>query len=201
MAPVTFGQAGDIPVPGDYTGIGYDELAVYRPSTGQFIVLVPGPNGTTTTDTISIPGISTSPDLSSLVPVPGNYDPYEPVPMAPTGMLTSGSAVVNVNATTGLVIGEPISGTGIPAGTTIQAIGSTTITLSAAATISGSEGLIASGWIENVEAAVYDPKTGVYTILGPSSAVVMSYAHRHGHLYGFGRVRARRHSGPRRLSR
>ena len=39
---VTFGQAGDIPVPGDYTGVGYDELAVYRPSTGQFLVQVPG---------------------------------------------------------------------------------------------------------------------------------------------------------------
>ena len=33
------GQAGDIPVPGDYDGIGYDEPAVYRPSTGQFMVL------------------------------------------------------------------------------------------------------------------------------------------------------------------
>ena len=75
---VTFGQTGDIPAPGDYTGIGYDELAVYRPSTGQFLVLVPGAGGTTTTDTISIPGIGVgTTDLSSLVPVPkGNYNPY-----------------------------------------------------------------------------------------------------------------------------
>ncbi len=33
---VMFGQAGDIPVPGAYDGLGYDELAVYRPSTGNF---------------------------------------------------------------------------------------------------------------------------------------------------------------------
>ena len=71
VSTVTFGQTGDIPVPGDYTGVGYDELAVYRPSTGQFLVLVPGANGTTTTETISIPGISVRRDLSSLVPVPG----------------------------------------------------------------------------------------------------------------------------------
>ena len=30
---------GDIPEPGDYDGVGYDQLAVYRPSTGQFLVL------------------------------------------------------------------------------------------------------------------------------------------------------------------
>ena len=42
---VAFGSAGDIPVPGDYTGVGYDEVAVYRPSTGQFFVLIPTPGG------------------------------------------------------------------------------------------------------------------------------------------------------------
>ena len=65
--------AGDttIPVPGDYTGVGYDELAVYVRQTGQFLVQVPG---TTTTLTILPPtGI---PDLTSLVPVPGNYNPH-----------------------------------------------------------------------------------------------------------------------------
>ena len=103
---VTFGLAGDIPEPGDYTGVGYDELAVYRPSTGQFLVQVPGPNGTTTTDTISIPGIGVgTPDLSSLVPVPGAYDNQ-----------------------TYFTDNKP----------------------------------------ERTEAAVYDPITGVYTILGPN---------------------------------
>ena len=36
---VSFGLPGDIPEPGDYEGTGKDQLAVYRPSTGQFIVL------------------------------------------------------------------------------------------------------------------------------------------------------------------
>ena len=41
---IVFGQAGDIPVPGDYDAIGYDEPAVYRPSTGQFLVVQPRTN-------------------------------------------------------------------------------------------------------------------------------------------------------------
>ena len=112
VSTVTFGQAGDIPVPGDYTGVGYDELAVYRPSTGQFLVLVPG---TSIPDVITIPGIGVgNPDLSSLVPVPANYDPYSnPTPPPP--------------------------------------------------------------YIENTEAAVYDPKTGVYTILGPSGVYTVAF--------------------------
>ena len=73
---VAFGRTGDIPVPGDYTGVGYDELAVYRPATNttpaEFLVQVPGPNNTSTIKTIPIP--STTPDLTNLVPVPGAYD-------------------------------------------------------------------------------------------------------------------------------
>jgi hypothetical protein len=66
---VTFGQTGDIPVPGNYDGLGYDEIAVYRPGTGQFLVLEP--NGTT--ETLDL-GVGNSADLSSLVPVPAAYD-------------------------------------------------------------------------------------------------------------------------------
>ena len=96
---VMFGQAGDIPDPGNYDGLGYDQLAVYRPSTGQFLVLEP--NGTT--ETLNL-GVSNSPDLSSLVPVPGAYDNL---------------TYFNDNES------------------------------------------------ERTEAAVYDPKVGTYTILGP----------------------------------
>jgi large repetitive protein len=102
---VMFGQTGDIPVPGDYDGVGYDEIAVYRPSTGQF--LVDEPNGST--ETITIPGIGVgTPDLSSLVPVPGGYD--------------------NAN-------------------------------------------YFAAGQAQRDDAAVYDPNTGAYTILGLNGVV------------------------------
>jgi hypothetical protein len=168
LRTVSFGQAGDIPVPGDYTGVGYDELAVYRPSTGQYLVQVPSAGGTFTTVTISIPGIGGgTPD----VPVPGNYNPiHYNTPFTFSGTLTGGSAVVGISSTAGLYVGAAITGTGIPSGATIQLINATglTITLSANATASGAQSLSASGWIENTEAAVFNPNTGVYTILGPS---------------------------------
>jgi subtilisin-like proprotein convertase family protein len=97
---VTFGQAGDIPEPGNYDGLGYDQIAVYRPSTGQFLVLEP--NGST--ETLNL-GVGGSADLSSLVPVPGAYDNL---------------TYFNRNES------------------------------------------------ERTEAAVYDPKVGMYTILGPN---------------------------------
>ena len=116
----TFGQTGDIPLAGDFDGIGYDEAAVYRPSTGQFLVLNPT-NGQT--ETFSIPGISTgvagsspSPDLSSLVPVPGQYD----------NQTYYNQAIANHQAL-------PIFG--------------------------------------RTEPAVFDPNTGVFTILGPGNVV------------------------------
>ncbi|MFO0959111.1 MAG: Ig-like domain-containing protein [Isosphaeraceae bacterium] len=38
-SPSTFGQAGDIPLQGDYDGDGMTDLAVYRPGTSQFILV------------------------------------------------------------------------------------------------------------------------------------------------------------------
>ena len=53
----------------------------------------------------------------------------------PTGIVTSGSAsVTSVSSTTGLAVGQSITGNFIPAGTTIAAISGSTVTLSAPAT-------------------------------------------------------------------
>ncbi len=57
------------------------------------------------------------------------------------GTLTSGSAVVTLADTTGLGTGMTVTGTGIPAETTILSLGSGTMTLSANATVSGAQAL------------------------------------------------------------
>ena len=83
---------------------------------------------------------------------PGAAGPWFPqgvtnVPYSPAyvfnGTLSSGSAVVTaIGSTSGLVVGQDVTGTGIPAGATIKAInGGTSITLSVAATAGGIESL------------------------------------------------------------
>lgn len=65
-------QAGDVPVPGNYDGgNGPDELAVFRPSTGQFFIKGPGV-GVGGTDNISIQVVAGW--MPGSYPVPGNYD-------------------------------------------------------------------------------------------------------------------------------
>ncbi|WP_220369774.1 Ig-like domain-containing protein [Paludisphaera rhizosphaerae] len=75
----TFGQTGDVPLVGDYLGLGYDQIAVYRPSTGQFIAF----NRSTSTSSV----VATLP--ANQVPAPGMYDnwisfktnqPYKMIP-------------------------------------------------------------------------------------------------------------------------
>ncbi|HKP69543.1 MAG TPA: VCBS repeat-containing protein, partial [Pyrinomonadaceae bacterium] len=65
---VQFGQAGDIPVAGDYTNDEMTDFAVYRPSTGVWYILPHLPNGMTGAPRqvqFGIPGDK---------PVPGDYD-------------------------------------------------------------------------------------------------------------------------------
>ncbi|MBI5381715.1 MAG: hypothetical protein HZA31_07435 [Opitutae bacterium] len=59
QSDVTNGQAGDIPVPGDYDGDGKTDYAVWRPATGEWI----------------IPGMTTVVyGQSGDIPVPADYD-------------------------------------------------------------------------------------------------------------------------------
>jgi hypothetical protein len=59
--------------------------------------------------------------------------------MATTGNTTSASnQLTSVAATAGIVAGQGVSGTGIPAGTTVSSIAGTTVTMSANATATGS---------------------------------------------------------------
>jgi hypothetical protein len=96
---------------------------------------------------------------------------------SPSAVVTTGSNVVtSVGSVTGLIVGQPITGTGIPASTTITAIGTNTITMSNAATQSiPSGGTITSPILEPVLAggqaltspateAVTSPSTDTYTV-------------------------------------
>ena len=67
---VTFGQAGDIPAPGNYDGLGYDQVAVYRPSYRAVL----GAGAEWFYGNAEPLASADQPDLSSLVPVPGAYD-------------------------------------------------------------------------------------------------------------------------------
>src|SRR5262249_17709922 len=71
--------------------------------------------------------------------------PWFALPINFTGTLTNGSAsVTGIPSTKGLVAGQAVTGTGVPAGTTIQSVNSATaITLSAKATASGAQNLSA----------------------------------------------------------
>jgi len=59
-----FGITGDIPLVGDFRGLGYDQAALYRPSTGQFLVYA---RETGTYDVVAVLP-------ANQIPVPGEYD-------------------------------------------------------------------------------------------------------------------------------
>jgi Collagen triple helix repeat (20 copies) len=74
---------------------------------------------------------------------------FFPKPATGTGDLTSGSTTVSgfspASITDSFTVGSTIEGTGIPPGTTINAVGSGTLTLSAAATASGAAVTLTTG--------------------------------------------------------
>jgi hypothetical protein len=86
------------------------------------------------------------------------------------GTLSSGSATVSVPSTTGVSVGYDVSGTGIPSGTTVAALGSSgsQVTLSQNATANGGESLIFTPVIAPPQVvALINPAGGVVT---PSSS-------------------------------
>ena len=80
--------------------------------------------------------------------------------------LSSGSATVSVPSTTGIGVGYQVTGTGIPSGTTVTAIGSSgsQVTLSQNATVSGGENLTFTPIIAPPQVvALIEPAGGVVT--------------------------------------
>lgn len=68
-------KPGDIPAPADYAGVGHDQFAIYRPSTGQFFILnTPNVHDSSTwtlkTVTLNLPG---GPNVND-VPVSEDYN-------------------------------------------------------------------------------------------------------------------------------
>ena len=82
-------------------------------------------------------------DIATASGMPSLAGPYQTLTFS--GTLTSGSATVTGVVDIGeLAVGDYVAGTGIPSGTTIQAIGSNSITLSADATSTGEQSLNAA---------------------------------------------------------
>ena len=80
---------------------------------------------------------------TALPPATTSLPPWFVQPVVFSGTLKSGSAsITGISKTAELIVGQIVTGTGIPTGTTIQSINSSTaITLSANATVSGIQSL------------------------------------------------------------
>ncbi len=104
------------------------------------------------------------------LPAPSGPPPGTPaVPL--TGTLSTGSPTVSVRSTTGIGVGYQVTGTGIPGGTTVTAIGSSgsQVTLSQNATVNGGENLTFTPVIAPPQVvALVEPAGGVVT--PPSSS-------------------------------
>ena len=101
---------------------------------------------------------------------------------------TSGSTTIAGAATTGIVLNQPVKGTGIPDGTYVAAItGGVSITLSQAATVTGSATLIFSamscpvGWSSTIDPTDFVPSlvtgAGGGNVEGARGAITFCAAH------------------------
>jgi hypothetical protein len=94
-------------------------------------------------------------------------------PVTLQGTLSSGSATVSVPSATGVSVGYEVTGTGIPSGTTVTALGSggAQVTLSQNATVNGGESLTFTPVIAPPQVvALINPAGGVVT--PPSSSTL-----------------------------
>jgi hypothetical protein len=128
-------------------------MAWYRLSGGGSLCDPPGFTGSLTqiacndnqTVTNLMPRINSQTVLPAIAPplVPGEtiYVRLWPQPLSVNTTTTTGSTTATVTSATGLLVGNSVTGPGIPAGTTITNIVGTTITLSLAATATGTTAL------------------------------------------------------------
>ena len=127
-------------------------------------------NSSTATITLSANAtVSGSQSLTAAVPVIQNTVTAQPIDF--TGTLTTGLAsVTGIISTTGLVAGQVVTGAGIPFGTTILAVNSSTaITLSANATATGPESLIAGQVADDANNRPYDFSITLPSVLNNGS--------------------------------
>ena len=144
-------QSGDIPVPGNYDGSGVDELAVYRPSTGQFFIKVGG-TPASGVDNIRVVANLDPTHNPNDVPVPGNYD-------GTSGIQITEAAVFNPTTDNWYIQGhngQPVQ-FGDPTHNDIPAPGD-------------------YDNVGHTEFAVYQPSSGAFIVAGPSGVVSLGTA-------------------------
>ncbi|MEA3209273.1 MAG: hypothetical protein QOE70_2330 [Chthoniobacter sp.] len=111
---------------------------------------------------------------TELLASPGSYNKLLPA------ITATGSTAVTVSSTSGLVIGQTVTGTGIPAGATIASIDvpNNTITLSAAATANGrvtaTFGVVATSNVTSMTASTFNSTTTLNSLVLDSGGGITS---------------------------
>ena len=102
---------------------------------------------------------------TQLALAPGTLVGEAYAPITFTGDTTTGSVTITgVSGTAGLVVGQVVSGAGIPSGATIDSIGSGTVTLSAAATATASAVSVTQAGLANIYGSNFATVVGNTTV-------------------------------------
>ena len=116
----------------------FDDTGSTSPAVNVIGLLSPGNIQVSNTGTYTFSGTGTLGGTGALVKSGAGTLTLSPTVVSVSAVTTSNSAVVGVSSATGLVIGMGAGGTGLAAGATITAISGTNVTLSQAATATGS---------------------------------------------------------------